>query len=266
VLIWRYGGDYGMPRGAREKSSSGIYHIMLRGINKQVIFNDEEDFSRFIYYLGRYKKESDYKIYSYCLMNNHIHLILKENSVELESILKRIAGSYAQWYNRKYSRVGHLFQDRFKSKAVEDERYLFAAMRYIHMNPVKDNISKSMENYVWSSYSDYLYGRGITDILGPLKIFSNDRRDAIQKFIKMHMEYIDEGYDFVKYENIVSDDELITIIQDMHGINIEEINSFSNTRLSEILKSIQTINKVGITRMAKITGINRLRIIRLINK
>jgi REP element-mobilizing transposase RayT len=155
-----------MPRGAREKSSSGIYHIMLRGINKQVIFNDEEDFSRFIYYLGRYKKESDYKIYSYCLMNNHIHLILKVNSIDLESILKRIAGSYAQWYNRKYSRVGHLFQDRFKSKAIEDERYLFAAMRYIHMNPIKDNISKSMENYVWSSYSDYLYGRGITDILG----------------------------------------------------------------------------------------------------
>ena len=112
-----------MPRSARKKSESGIYHIMLRGINKQQIFEDKEDSERFLETLYKYKKQCEYEIYAYCLMGNHLHILLKEGKEDLTLMLKRIAGSYVYWYNWKYHRSGHLFQDRFKSEPVEDNAY-----------------------------------------------------------------------------------------------------------------------------------------------
>jgi len=109
-----------VPRQARKKSASGIYHIVLRGINQQVIFEDEEDNNKFIETIKTYKAISGYKIYAYCLMSNHVHLLLKVEKEDLDLIIKRIAGSYVYWYNWKYHRRGHLFQDRFKSEPVED--------------------------------------------------------------------------------------------------------------------------------------------------
>lgn len=110
-----------MPRQARKKSDSGIYHIMMRGINRQIIFQDEEDYSKFLQTLERYKEKSGYKIYAYCLMGNHIHLLLKVDIEPLGQLMRRLCGSYVYWYNRKYQRIGYLFQDRFKSEVVEND-------------------------------------------------------------------------------------------------------------------------------------------------
>ena len=124
-----------MPRQPREKSESGIYHIMLRGINQQVIFEDYEDYSKFIETIETYKAVSGYKVFAYCLMSNHIHILLKVEKEDLDLIMKRIAGSYVYWYNWKYYRKGHLFQDRFKSEPVEDDEHFLTVLRYIHQNP-----------------------------------------------------------------------------------------------------------------------------------
>ena len=102
---------------------------MLRGINHQLIFEEDEDMQRFIDTLKRYKDECGYSLYAYCLMGNHIHILLKEENEEISSILKRIAGSYVYWYNWKYGRSGHLFQDRFKSEPVEDDAYFLTVLR-----------------------------------------------------------------------------------------------------------------------------------------
>ena len=134
-----------MPRQARKKSNSGVYHIMLRGINRQLIFEDDEDMQRFIETLKRYKDECGYSLYAFCLMGNHIHLLLKEGEEPISTILKRIAGSYVYWYNWKYGRSGHLFQDRFKSEPVEDDAYFLTVLRYIHQNPVKARICKKAD-------------------------------------------------------------------------------------------------------------------------
>lgn len=104
-----------MPRQARERSRSGIYHIMLRGINRQNIFEEDEDRQRFIETLKYYKAISGYRLYGYCLMNNHIHLLMGENGESMSLGIKRISSSYVYWYNQKYNRCGHLFQERFKS-------------------------------------------------------------------------------------------------------------------------------------------------------
>jgi REP element-mobilizing transposase RayT len=136
-----------MPRQAREKSSSGIYHIMLRGINRQDIFHDEEDKMRFIETLKNYKSICEYKVYGYCLMSNHIHLLIKEGKETISQAMKRIGASYVYWCNMKYERYGHLFQDRYKSEKVEDDKYLLVVLRYIHQNPIKAGIVEEAAKY-----------------------------------------------------------------------------------------------------------------------
>ena len=153
-----------MPRQARRKSESGIYHIMLRGINQQQIFEDEEDSLRFLETLLKYKEQCGYEIYAYCLMGNHIHILLKEGKENLTLVLKRIAGSYVYWYNWKYRRSGHLFQDRFKSEPVEDDEYFLTVIRYIHQNPIKAGICKNIDEYKFSSYNEYIKKENLVDI------------------------------------------------------------------------------------------------------
>jgi putative transposase len=113
---------------------------MLRGNNREKIFRDEEDKARMIDTLGDKKKAEEYFLYAYCVMDNHIHLIIKEGKDPIASIVKRIATSYSYYFNKKYKRIGHVFQERFKSENIEDESYLLAAIRYVHQNPVKPGI------------------------------------------------------------------------------------------------------------------------------
>lgn len=134
-----------MPRTARIKSESGIYHIIMRGINRQILFEDEEDCTKFIQVLQRYKEICEYKLYAYCLMGNHLHLLMMEGKEPLETVMRKICGSYVFWYNKKYSRIGYLFQDRFKSEPVEDEAYLLTVFRYIFQNPLKAGITNKLK-------------------------------------------------------------------------------------------------------------------------
>lgn len=164
-----------MPRTARQKSGTGIYHVMLRGIGKQNIFEDDLDKDSFLKILLESKEKSGFQLYAYCLMNNHVHLLIKEQKEPLEIIFKRIGSNYVYWYNTRYERVGHLFQDRFKSEPVEDADYLKTVIRYIHYNPVKGGLSKDL-NYRYSSFHDYEKGKtdGLTDIEEPLKQIGKD--------------------------------------------------------------------------------------------
>lgn len=153
-----------MPRQARRHAESGIYHVMLRGINQQQIFEDEEDNQKFLWILKECKEISEFKLLAFCLMGNHVHLLVKEGKEPLEQVFKRIGGRFVYWYNVKYQRVGHLFQDRFKSEPVENDAYLLTVIRYIHQNPVKVGICKKPEEYPYSSWREYLTVPWITDV------------------------------------------------------------------------------------------------------
>ena len=152
-----------MPRGARQKSDNGTYHIMLRGINKQQIFEEPEDYEKFLDVLKNCKAISEFKLYAYCLMGNHIHLLIKEGKESLETIFKRIGGKFVYWYNVKYERVGHLFGDRFKSEPVDTDAYFLTVVRYIHRNPIKAGICKKTKEYPYSSYNDYINDADFVD-------------------------------------------------------------------------------------------------------
>ena len=153
-----------MPRQARKKAESGIYHIMLRGINQQQIFEDDEDNQKFLEILRECKKLSGYRLLAYCLMGNHVHLLMREGKESLEQVFKRIGGRFVYWYNIKYQRVGHLFQDRFKSEPVEKDAYLLTVIRYIHQNPVKAGLCVRPEEYPYSSWREYLTQPWLADV------------------------------------------------------------------------------------------------------
>ena len=126
-----------MPRAARKKSSTGIYHVMLRGINGQPVFLDDEDNEKYLQTLKECKALSEFELYGYCLMGNHAHLLLKEGKEDLALVFKRMGARYVFWYNWKYRRYGHLFQDRYKSEAAESDSYFTTVLKYIHQNPKK---------------------------------------------------------------------------------------------------------------------------------
>ena len=144
-----------MPRGKRERSESGIYHIILRGINRQRIFEDEADREAFLRSLDRSLERSGAILYAWCLMSNHVHLLLQERSEGVDIVMKRLGSGYVRYYNQKNGRVGPLFQDRFRSEPVKDREYWLTVLRYIHQNPVKAKLCRKCSEWRYSSYGEY---------------------------------------------------------------------------------------------------------------
>jgi len=251
-----------MPRAAREKSSTGIYHIMIRGINRQNIFEDDEDRERFVDTIARYKKETDFKLYAYCLMNNHVHLLVKENKIELSKIMKRIGTSYAYYFNWKYGRNGHLFQDRYKSEVIENDAYFNIAIRYIHQNPVKAGISK-MNEYKWSSYNCYIKGEGILDKGFFLNMLSNDRDLAIKKYIDFMNEPNKDECLEIDERIRLTDEKVRNIIKEIGKLeDISGIKNLDTVIRNKILRKAKEIEGISVLQISRVTGINRAVIIK----
>ena len=163
-----------MPRPPRKQSASGIYHVMLRGINRQVIFEDDTDRYCYIRQLQKCKEKSGFRLHAFCLMSNHVHLLIEPAAEPLDLIFKRIGSGYVKWYNERYDRVGHLFQDRFRSECVETEAYYRTVLRYILLNPLKGGLETRPGTYRWSSYLAYEKGQGtLTDTQYALDLFGS---------------------------------------------------------------------------------------------
>ncbi len=140
-----------MSRRARRLAESGVYHVMMRGVNRDAIFLEDEDRERFLHSLAKAKASSGCQVLAYCLMTNHVHLVVRTGEEPIGDVVKRLGVRYAGWFNDKYGRVGHLFQDRFRSEPVEDDAYLTTLLRYVWNNPVEAGLVASPEEYRWSS-------------------------------------------------------------------------------------------------------------------
>ena len=249
-----------MPRRIRERSSTGIYHIMLRGINKQDIFHDAEDKIKLIETLIHYKKICGYELYGYCLMNNHIHLLIKEGQETISQVIKRVGVSYVYWYNLKYERNGHLFQDRFKSEKVEDEKYLLTVLRYIHQNPIKAGIVAEAAKYEWSSYSEYVNQKcSATDIEFILGILNPDPGKAARIFEEFMMdENEDNCLDITdKRRKQLSDEEARILIKKLsQSDNVLILQHMNKNERDKIIKDLKETG-FSIRQLARITGLGR---------
>jgi REP element-mobilizing transposase RayT len=248
-----------MPRTRRLKSETGIYHVILRGINKQIIFEDDEDHEMFLKTLKQYKTQSQYKLLAYCLMGNHVHLLLKTEKEELGQIFRRIGASYVYWYNHKYNRTGHLFQDRYKSEVVETDAYLFAVLRYIHQNPIKAGIVNKLEEYTWSSYAEYLRltNDQYIDQDFVLNLFDENRTKAIDDFKVFNETKTDDECLDIREKRTISDQEAIKLIKKKYAVgSSSELNHFDGKKRTKCLKFLL---KKGLSerQIARITGISR---------
>lgn len=140
-----------MARQPRRPSETGVHHVMLRGVNRDAIFLEDDDFEHFLGALRDTKAISGCAVLAYCLMTNHVHLVLRVDAEPIGVVMKRLGVRYAGWFNRKYGRVGHVFQDRFRSEPVEDDAYLTALLPYLWNNPVVAGMAARPEDYRWSS-------------------------------------------------------------------------------------------------------------------
>lgn len=182
-----------MPRAARQKGEFQTYHIIQRGNERRNIFLSDDDRTRFLDILAKVKKKYNFNLEAYCLMDNHIHLLIDDNGNDISKIVKSINVSYVYYFNHGYQRVGHLFQDRFKSELVAKDDYLLAISAYIHNNPVKAGMVKTPEIYEWSSMKYYLgKEEEHPELVNPgriLGIFSEDKKKAVNEYYRYVLKY-----------------------------------------------------------------------------
>lgn len=249
-----------MPRIARQKSSTKVYHVILRGNAKQDIFLDEQDYGKFIKEICIIKEKYQCEVYVYCLMTNHVHLILYDKMENLSKALQSLTISYSSYWNKKNERVGHLFQNRFLSKTVETQEYLKNLCRYIHQNPSKAGIAR-MEEYLWSSYQEYSKKNKIIDEKQILLLFGEDRNVAIHNFIEFHKinEKQDDIKEQIEYEMIgkLSDEQAKQYIEKILGLkNLQQISQYSIVKRSQYLKKLKDVKGLAKAQIARLTGLS----------
>lgn len=167
-----------MPRIARLKSPELTYHIIVRGNNRENIFYCDADRIRYLKTLKKFKIKYNFTLYAYVLMDNHVHMIINSNGEDISKIMQSINISYTYYFNKVYNRVGHLFQDRFKSIIVDDDSYIINLSKYIHNNPKRAGIVPEGNDYIWSSCRNYTTDtEDVLDILDSdfiLRYYSDD--------------------------------------------------------------------------------------------
>ncbi|TYC88052.1 transposase [Acetobacterium wieringae] len=245
-----------MPRKAREKSATAVYHVVFRGINRQVIFEDQEDRVKYLELLKAYQEISGFKIYAYCLMSNHIHLLMKEGEEELGIVFRRLGAGYVHWYNWKYNRSGHLFQDRFKSEPVEDDSYLLTVVRYIHQNPVKAGITDNPLDYPWSSYHEYLINEGLSETSYILGLFSEDLTMAKKQFETFNQVADNTQCLDIDEKKRWKDPEASDLIKQLAGVkNLSDVQRLDKQKRDEVIRSCKS-EGLSIRQIERLTGIS----------
>jgi putative transposase len=246
-----------MARKARKKSKSGIYHVMMRGINKQLIFEGEEDKRKFIELLIKCKSKSKFKLFAFCLMDNHVHLLIKETEEPISDIIKRISSSYVYWFNKKYDRCGHLFQERFKSENVETRAYFLTVLRYIHQNHLKAGLASTVFNSKWTSIHEYYKDSNILDTTFTLQLFSSDKNKAIHSFTKFIQQKNDDQCLANLSNNRKTDHEVREYLRTLGIKNSSELQQMGKELRNEILVKIKKLDGVSVRQLSRITGVSK---------
>lgn len=178
-----------MARAWREEYKGGIYHVIARGNNKEYIFKESIDKGYFIKQIKECSASMGYRVYGYVLMDNHYHIIIQTLDKKLQEIMHQINNKYSKYFNGKYKRVGHVFQGRYKAVLVQDERYMLKLLRYVHQNPVRAGICKSVGDYRWSS--DIYYRKDINSFVNTRVILEMLDKQIINA-MEIYKEFMDE--------------------------------------------------------------------------
>jgi len=237
-------------RTARKLSEADLYHVVSRGVAKQLIFEDDRDRERLLDDLSKTVKERGGELLAWCLMGNHFHALIHLEMSELSKTMRAVLSRYASYFNVRHGRTGHLFQDRFKSEAIDTDEYLLAVVRYIHANPVKAGITKDCR-YRWSSYGCYLGGRGPCDTSFVLDVFG-----GLEQFTRFHSVQADDNcLDVAQMRRRLSDEKALACAKEIAGkIELHEIGSLPKSERDALLRSMR-VGGLSIKQVQRLTGI-----------
>jgi len=241
-----------MSRKPRKYGDTGIYHVILRGNNKQNLFYDDKDRSFFIKKLMNYVEKSGIDLYAYCLMGNHVHLLIGKGNYVMSDFVKRLSCSYVYYFNHKYERSGHLFQGRYKSEPVESVEYFKTAYRYILQNPEKAGIC-IWTCYRWSSIfsshwnNKYINNTFVNEVFGG--------KNNVFSFLNQKNDDVCMDYDSLEGNN---DDELKILFIKQLFRNKNFVSIFT-CDYHELKKKLRILKNAGIctSQLSRLTGIEK---------
>ena len=218
-----------MSRVAREESPTGYYHILVRGNNRSYIFNNQRYKAAFMEMIEEQEKDTGIELAAWCIMDNHVHLVLKAELDQLSLAMKRINIKFAMMYKQDQNMVGHVFQDRFKSHVIDSDEYLLQVVRYVHNNPVSAKIVKNPGDYKWSSYREYLIRSQV------------EKRDQYRIVMELFNDKLES---FEEFHTIEDSKEYLEIKEDMERIREEKAQAIIS----------ECFSKHGIDEMVQIRG------------
>jgi REP element-mobilizing transposase RayT len=232
---------------------------MLRGIDRSQLFYDDTDRAAFIERLARYKDECGFSLYAYCLMGNHVHLLLKEGESGISEGIKRLATSYAHWFNARYDRTGYLFQNRFRSEPVQTNEYLLCVLRYILNNPA----AAGLPAFSWTNHAECVEGTDsdlpLTDVAFVLGLFSDDASEArllFSEFVVSDTGTPDDVSGMTPRKHIRDQDAIGIIKQHAHVKSCTDLADMDKDERNQVLVHLKS-EGLSIRQLARLTGINR---------
>ena len=233
---------------------------MLRGADRRTLFSDDEDCLGFLTSLRRAKEASGFSLFAYCLMGNHVHLLLKEEREPIEIAMKRLTVSYVYHYNQKYDLLGHLFQDRFRSEPVTSDAYFMDVLRYICQNPVKAGLSQTPKAYRWLGCAWIRDDFQLTD---SIREFTQLSEEDLISFIdgdceKEHLEETDS-------RRITDHEAIRRLCAACNCQHAQEIEGWPPDKKAEAVRKALG-ERISVRQLSRITGISKAVIERIAGK
>jgi REP element-mobilizing transposase RayT len=234
-----------MARKHRIEYEGAFYHVITRGNQKQKVFKSTGDFQKYLTLLASYKQRYHFCLYAYVLMRNHIHLLIETCDTALSKILQGINQSYTMYFNKKYRTVGHLFQGRYKAILCDRDRYLLELLKYIHNNPLRAGLAKTLAMYHWSSHRAYLAGTdvsGLVDTEPAFQMFS-EYKDRARK----HYEaFMNDGVSVKKQDvyatidqRLLGDEKFIEHVREKYGGEVRRERKKKEYTLAQICAAVE---------------------------
>ena len=232
---------------------SNFYHVYMRGLAKQIIFEEASDNKMFLYFLKAYSKTYNIKIISYCLMINHVHILCQDSENNIPSFMHILCSMYARYFNKKYERVGALFQRPYKKKLIKNDLHLLTVFRYIIKNPEKDGICPYQE-YKWSSYCLFYHKNSLVDVSLVKDLLDGLNVDAFLKDDK----YEENEEFYSDFEQVaISNSQAKELIKSKFNITSPSlIRCFNKQKRNEAVIYLKSLG-LSIRQIERLTGVSR---------
>lgn len=239
-----------MSRLPRNNMKTPFFHVITQGIEKSFIFEKPEDIKYYVKIMYKIKEEHNIDIIAYCIMNNHTHMLIETKAIEqLSKYMQRINTTYGKYYNKKYSRVGYVFRDRYKAEGIYSEKHLYNCIKYIHNNPVKAGICNKAEEYPYSNY----------------KMMKTEFKERYS--LMTNSECNNEEYVFIDVDekNVITCNKIIEAYLKENRIDLKSIKQRKEL-LKELILLLKDKNKISLRKIAEELEISRETVRKIYNQ